>query len=237
LVSGAIREVKLESENARLVEELSLKNAQLARNNEQLESQVLERTRELRAAVAELEQLALRDGLTGLFNHRYFQECLDAEISRARRQSEPLGLLFIDVDHFKQYNDRNVHPAGDRLLKRLASVLTGGGDSGMPRMARLSDIVARYGGEEFVMILPATATEGCLARAERLLRSISEHAFEGHELQPGGQVSVSIGVACFPLHAQDKQALIEAADAMLYRAKREGRNRVCSPPSAAPDPG
>jgi two-component system, cell cycle response regulator len=233
LVSGAIREVKLETENVRLVEELSLKNAELARNNEQLESQVLERTRELRAAVAELEQLALRDGLTGLFNHRYFQECLEAELSRARRQNEPLGLLFIDVDHFKQYNDRNGHPAGDRLLKRLASVLLGGGESGKPRMARLSDTVARYGGEEFVMILPATATEGCLARAGRLLRSIAEQPFEAHELQPGGQVSVSIGVACFPLHAQDKQALIAAADAMLYRAKREGRNRVCSPPSAA----
>jgi diguanylate cyclase (GGDEF)-like protein len=229
-VSGAIREVKLETETARLVDELSIKNAQLARSNEELEMQVLERTRELRAAITELEQLALRDGLTGLFNHRYFQECLEAEISRARRQSEPLGLLFIDVDHFKQYNDRNGHPAGDRLLKRLANVLTGGRESGLPRAARLSDTVARYGGEEFVMILPATATEGCLARAERLLRSIAEFPFEARESQPDGHVSVSIGVACFPLHAQDKQSLIATADSMLYRAKRQGRNRVCTPP-------
>jgi diguanylate cyclase (GGDEF)-like protein len=230
LVSGAIREVKLETENARLVDELSIKNAQLARSNEELEIQVLERTRELRVAITELEQLALRDGLTGLFNHRYFQECLEAEISRARRQSEPLGLLFIDVDHFKQYNDRNGHPAGDRLLKRLANVLTGGRESGLPRAARLSDTVARYGGEEFVMILPATATEGCLARAERLLRSIAEFPFDARESQPDGHVSVSIGVACFPLHAQDKQSLIATADSMLYRAKKQGRNCVCTPP-------
>jgi diguanylate cyclase (GGDEF)-like protein len=227
MVAGAIREAGLETENQRLVAELSQKNAALALANERLESDVLERTRELRAAVAELEELALRDGLTSLFNHRYFQESLQAEIGRARRQAEALGLLFIDVDHFKQYNDRNGHPAGDRLLKKLASVLVGGKDSGLPRAARISDVIARYGGEEFVMILPATDRTGCLARAERLLRSIAEYPFEHREHQPSGCVSVSIGVACFPLHANDKPALIAAADAMVYRAKKEGRNRVC----------
>jgi diguanylate cyclase (GGDEF)-like protein len=232
LVSGAIREVGLETENARLVAELSMKNAELAHSNERLELEVHERTRELRSAIAELEQLALRDGLTGLFNHRYFQECLEAEVSRARRQSQPVGLLFIDVDHFKHYNDRHGHPAGDRLLRRLATVLTGGRDSGLPRVARISDTVARYGGEEFVMILPATPLEGCLVRAERLLRTIAEYPFEYRESQPGGHVSVSIGVACFPTHADDKQQLIARADAMVYAAKREGRNRVRAASSA-----
>jgi two-component system, cell cycle response regulator len=235
LVAGAIREAALEAENVRLVAELSVKNDELARINGRLELEVNERTRELRAAIAELQQLALRDGLTGLFNHRYFQECLEVEISRARRQSQPLGLLFIDVDHFKQYNDMHGHPAGDRLLKRLATVLTGGKESGLPRMARMSDIVARYGGEEFVTILPATPLEGCLVRAQRLLHAIAEYPFEHRETQPGGRVSVSIGVACFPTHASDKPQLIARADAMLYLAKRQGRNRVCAEPPPSPE--
>ena len=229
LVAGAIREAGLEAENVRLVAELSAKNAELASANERLESEVAERTRELRTAIAELEQLALRDGLTGLFNHRYFQESLDAELSRARRQSEVLGLLFIDVDHFKQYNDRNGHPAGDRLLKRLSQVLTGGRDSGLPRTARISDVAARYGGEEFVMILPATDRSGCMVRAERLLRAIAEYPFDHREHQPLGCVSVSIGIACYPDHANDKPSLIAAADSMVYQAKKLGRNRVCVP--------
>jgi diguanylate cyclase (GGDEF)-like protein len=229
LVAGAIREAGLEAENVRLVAELSVKNAELGRANERLESEVEARTRELREANAELQQLALRDGLTGLFNHRYFQEQLDSELARARRQSEALGLLFIDVDHFKQYNDRNGHPAGDRLLRRLASVLTGGKDSGLPRIGRISDIAARYGGEEFVLILPATDTSGSLVRAERLLHSIAHYPFDFCESQPQGHVSVSIGVACFPAHAADKASLIAAADSMLYRAKRRGRNTVCWP--------
>lgn len=222
LVKGAIREAGLESENRRLVAELSAKNMELERA-------VDARTRELQEAVARLEQLALRDGLTGLFNHRYFQECLDAELARARRQSESLGLLFLDVDHFKQYNDRNGHPAGDRLLKLLAAELLGTRETGLHRPSRLSDIAARYGGEEFVLVLPATDRDGCVARAERLLLAISEYPFEHREHQPMGRVSVSIGVACYPQHAADKAGLIAKADAMVYQAKRNGRNRVAAP--------
>ena len=229
LVSGAIREAALETENARLVAELSVKNAELERSNERLESEVQARTRELTAVVAELEYRALRDGLTGLYNHRYFQECLGVELARAVRQSEPLGLLFIDVDHFKLYNDRNGHPAGDLLLSRLAAECIGTRDSKLPRSSRLSDVAARYGGEEFVLLLPATDRTGCITRAERLLRTIAEYPFEHCEHQPLGHVSASIGVACFPDHAQDKASLIATADTMLYQAKRLGRNRVCAP--------
>jgi diguanylate cyclase (GGDEF)-like protein len=102
-------------------------------------------------------------------------------------------------------------------------------------MARISDTIARYGGEEFVMILPSTPLEGCLARADRLLRAIADFPFEHRESQPNGRVSVSIGVACYPLHAADKQSLIARADSMLYLAKRQGRNRVCV--DSASDPG
>ena len=132
-LADAIREAWLEAENARLVTELARKNDELNQINGRLEVEVRERTHELRVAIQQLEELALRDGLTGLFNHRFLQEALDAELSRARRHGHPVSLLFIDVDHFKQYNDRHGHPAGDRLLKRIADVLVGGRNSGLPR--------------------------------------------------------------------------------------------------------
>jgi diguanylate cyclase (GGDEF)-like protein len=227
ILGEAIREAHLEAENRNLARELAIKNEQLARINEGLEAEVRQRTQELRAAIERLEEMALRDGLTGLFNHRHFQEALDAEISRAKRHAHAVGLLFIDVDHFKIYNDRHGHPAGDRLLRRLSEVLTGGRESGLPAQTRASDIVARYGGEEFVILLPETTFEGALVKAERIRRLISDFPFESAALQPLGRVSVSIGVAAFPEHGNEKQLLIDAADRELYRAKHGGRNRVC----------
>jgi two-component system, cell cycle response regulator len=228
MLGDAIREARLEAENTRLVGELARKNEELNRINERLEAEVKQRTRELQVAVQKLEQLALRDGLTGLFNHRYLQEVLEAELARAKRHKHSLGLVFIDVDHFKAYNDRNGHPAGDRLLKRLAGVLVGGRDSGLPIQGRASDIVARYGGEEFMVVLPETSLDGCAIKAERIRRAIAEYPFEGAAAQPGGCVSVSVGVAVYPEHGNEKQQLIDAADRELYRAKRLGRNRVCA---------
>jgi diguanylate cyclase (GGDEF)-like protein len=228
-VGDAIREAWLESENARLVTELAYKNDELNQINGRLEVEVRERTTELQAAIQKLEELALRDGLTGLFNHRFLQEALDSELSRARRHAHPVSLLFIDVDHFKQFNDRHGHPAGDRLLRRIADVLTGGRNSGLPVQARASDIVARYGGEEFMMVLPETGIEGALIKAERVRRRVAEFPFDQADTQPGGVVSISIGLATFPDHGAEKQPLIDVADRELYRAKRAGRNRVCAP--------
>lgn len=229
ILGDAIREAQLEAENQQLAQELARKNEQLLRANERLEAEVRQRTQELRAAIERLEELALRDGLTGLFNHRHLQESLDAELSRARRYEHALSLLFIDVDHFKVYNDKHGHPAGDRLLKRVAEVLLGGRDSGLPTQTRASDIVARYGGEEFVIVLPQTGLEGALVKTEHLRRVIADFPFEGASQQPLGRVSVSVGAATFPLHGSDKQQLIDAADRELYRAKASGRNRVCAP--------
>jgi diguanylate cyclase (GGDEF)-like protein len=220
IVSGAIREGQLTVDNRRLLQEL-------ADSNVRLEALVAQRTSELQTAVSRLEQLALRDGLTDLYNHRYAQDALAAEIARARRHNHELALLFIDVDHFKLYNDRNGHPAGDLLLKRMADLLMGGRDSGLPINARVSDIVARYGGEEFVMILPETGHVGARVKAERVRRKIAEFPFEHAAAQPGGCVSASIGVAVFPEHAQSKEALLAVADRELYRAKAQGRNRIC----------
>lgn len=233
VVSGAIHEAHLESENARLVQELSHRNAELEtairmvhEQRERLEVEVAERTKELRDAVAELERLALRDGLTGLFNHRYFQEAIDAEISRAERHTHKVSLLFIDVDHFKNYNDRLGHPAGDRLLMRLSDLLVGRGNS-YGRSKRVSDTAARYGGEEFVLVLPETDKQGAIVTAERVRRTIANYEFDHRDVQPRGYVSVSIGVACYPDDGVTKPLLIEAADRALYRAKHQGRDRVC----------
>lgn len=233
VVSGAINEACLEFENARLVQELSVRNEQLESavraledHRGRLEVMVDERTKELRDAVAELERLALRDGLTGLFNHRYFQEAVDAELSRAARHGHPVSLLFIDVDHFKNYNDRLGHPAGDRLLERLAGLLTGRGES-FGRGKRVSDIAARYGGEEFVLVLPATDKKGATVTAQRLRHLVAACPFEGRESQPLGHISVSIGVATYPDDGTTKPELVEAADRALYAAKHQGRDRVC----------
>ena len=227
MLGDAIREARLEAENARLVTELAIKNQALEGINERLEADVRQRTHELEVAVKKLEELALRDGLTNLYNHRFLQEALDSELARAKRHEHPLALVFLDVDYFKVYNDRHGHPAGDRLLRKLADVLIGGRESGLPLQARRSDIVARYGGEEFVMVLPQTTIEGAVVKAERIRRTVAEFPFEHRETQPSHCISVSIGVAAFPEHADEKQKLIDAADRELYRAKRAGRNRVC----------
>ena len=233
-VRGAVHEANLEEQNGRLLVELGEKNRLLARalsevqtHERKLEAEVERRTAELKQAVAMLEELALRDGLTGLYNHRFFQEALTAEVARAGRHGRKVGLIFLDVDHFKNYNDLNGHPAGDALLKQLAVILTNTGAVPEVRIrGRISDITCRYGGEEFVIILPEADRQGAGIRAERVRALIQDFAFAGRERQPGGQVSVSIGVAAFPEDAVTKVELVKAADDALLRAKREGRNRV-----------
>jgi diguanylate cyclase (GGDEF)-like protein len=234
-VTSAIREMLLEQENRRLVEELSEKNQRLQKalsevqNHERkLERVVESRTQELRIAMAELEKLALRDGLTGLYNHRFLQEALTSELARGARYNHAVSLVFLDVDHFKNYNDLHGHPAGDALLKQLAAILTDTGD--MPELrfrGRMTDIAARYGGEEFVVVLPQTPKEGARIRADRLRESIEGFPFPQETEQPMGKVTVSVGVATYPDDALTKQSLLEAADQALYRAKRAGRNLVC----------
>lgn len=234
VVKSAVHQANLERENQRLVAELTDKNALLLRalsqvqdSERRLEREVDERTKQLREANAELEKLALRDGLTGLFNHRFFQEAMTQELARAARYGNPLSLIFIDVDHFKNYNDLCGHPAGDALLKELGRLLTATQDAPEFRFrGRLSDIVSRYGGEEFCIILPMTEGAGAMVRAERVREMIAAHPFERREVQPNGAVTVSIGVAAYPKEAIDKVGLIKAADDAMLKAKREGRNRV-----------
>ena len=163
-------------------------------------------------------QMSITDGLTGLHNHRYFQEVLSREVDRAQRYARPLSLLMIDIDDFKTYNDTNGHLAGDQALGELARVLG--------KSVRRVDFVARYGGEEFAMILPETASAGARAAAEHVRDEVAKAAFEREDVLPSGCLTVSVGVATLPDHADSPDSLIHAADQALYHAKREGKNRV-----------
>lgn len=182
-------------------------------HRDHLSDLVAERTRALSEANARLERLAVTDGLTGLHNHRYFHETLAAEIKRASRTHQPLSLLMIDVDHFKRFNDSRGHPAGDDLLRSLGGVIR--------NELRTTDTVARYGGEEFAVILPDTARENAIEAAEKL-RAAVEKSFD----RDTGRVTVSLGVAAYPVDAEGPQSLLRAADEALYQAKGSGRNRV-----------
>jgi diguanylate cyclase (GGDEF)-like protein len=173
----------------------------------------------LRTGAYDLKNLAIRDGLTTLYNHRYFQEALAVELVRSRRYTRNVSLVFMDVDYFKKYNDAHGHPDGDKVLIALSNIFR---DS-----VRVSDIVARYGGEEFVLLLPETTKENALRVAEFIRKKVSDHPFPGRETQPLGRVTISLGVATFPQDGTDGSSLIERADKALYEAKRTGRNKVC----------
>ena len=163
-----------------------------------------------------VQRLSVTDGLTGLFVHRYFQTRLDEELRRAERYKENLGLLMIDIDHFKQYNDTYGHLAGDAVLRGVSACLRG--------QVGAADILSRYGGEEFAVILPKQDKAQALARAEAICKAVAGMSmeFEGKATR----VTVSLGVACFPQDAQKKTGLIDKADQALYAAKKGGRNRV-----------
>jgi len=161
------------------------------------------------------ERLSITDGLTGLYNHRHFQEQLEVEVKRAQRYDLNLSLIMIDLDHFKEYNDTYGHLEGDTLLRKIAQILKSS--------LRETDFVARYGGEEFAVILPETNKEGASITAERVRKAISERTFG----EVGAKMTISLGAASYPDDACLRADLIKAADGALYRAKREGRNRTC----------
>lgn len=162
-----------------------------------------------------IERMAITDGLTGLFNHRYFQERLSSEFSRLGRLSMDLSILLIDIDYFKKINDTYGHPVGDEVLKAVAATIR--------KTIRDIDIPARYGGEEFALLLPGTDSDGAVKMAERLRYSILKQRFpfEKGEIT----VTVSIGISTAPADAKTKEELIKKADDALYQAKGKGRNR------------
>lgn len=176
-----------------------------------------------------VEQLAIMDGLTNIYNHRYFQEMFRAELDKLERYGDHraglMSLLLLDVDNFKHYNDTNGHPAGDVVLVEIGQILKD--------YTRKVDFVARYGGEEFVVVLSHTTKTGAIVMAERIRKQIEEHQFEFAFNQPGGNVTVSIGVSTYRDDGVTPADIIKVADRGLYKAKSEGKNRVCTinPPS------
>lgn len=164
-----------------------------------------------------LQIQARHDPLTDLFNRRYMEEALERELRRAERSRRPMGVIMADLDHFKRYNDTLGHEAGDRLLVGLAECLRA--------QVRAGDIVCRYGGEEFLVILPEASLELVTQRAEELRMSVARHLAVPDE-SPLPPVTMSLGVALYPAHAQSADELVRAADEALYRAKRNGRDRV-----------
>ena len=178
-----------------------------------------ERRLKRRAAEGEFyKELSRKDGLTELYNHRFFHQLLDTEVSRAARYNRIVTLLMMDIDDFKSYNDSHGHPAGDVALKRLAYLLK--------RSSRNCDYIARYGGEEFAIVVPEVSADSARRMAERIRELIDESVFEGEETMASGNLTISIGVATYPIHAGDKKELVERADQALYKAKALGKNRV-----------
>lgn len=217
-VENLLSQFRLHRENRQLLDVLNERNRDLERMNQVLEIKVTERMRELAEANARLAQLAVTDGLTGLYNHRHFHERLALEVERSGRNGLPLALFMIDVDHFKRYNDKNGHPAGDEVLRQVARLVAEG--------RRANDFCARYGGEEFAIVLVDTPKFTAAQVAEKLRQRVVEFPFEHIETLPGGQLTVSIGVGAFPEDAGDPALLVRAADAALYRAKAGGRDCV-----------
>jgi diguanylate cyclase (GGDEF)-like protein len=173
------------------------------------------------------EKMAITDGLTGLLNRRTLNARLQGRLREAQRYGRPLSLLLLDVDHFKKVNDTYGHPAGDAVLRGVANLLL--------TEARETDIVARYGGEEMALILPETEARGAHAIAERIRKAVgAAHHPTG---QGSLQVTVSLGLSTWPSGGDTPEALLEAADSALYRAKQDGRNRVCSANPSSPRVG
>ena len=162
--------------------------------------------------------LSNTDWLTRLWNHGHFQYLLSSQIEIAKSSDLPISLAMIDIDNFKNYNDKLGHPAGDRVLKKLGSLLKSG--------ARKSDFACRYGGEEFTVIMPNTGADEALKLAERLRTSILKTKFPKQNIQPKKNFTISCGVATFPDDAKEKGKLIHCADLALYKAKKKGKNRT-----------
>lgn len=165
-----------------------------------------------------LINMANIDELTGLYNHRSFQERLASFFEKAAAAGQKLSLIIFDVDYFKHYNDLYGHQKGDSVLQEIAAI--------MQRQARETDIVARYGGEEFAFVMPDTEPETAVAVAEAVRKDIEDQPFFGVKEQPGGKLTISAGIATFPINAQDKEELIRMADMALYQAKYTSKNKV-----------
>jgi diguanylate cyclase (GGDEF)-like protein len=168
---------------------------------------------------SQIRDISTRDGLIGCFNRGKLEVDTVAGIADATLRGKPLSFLMMDIDWFKKFNDFHGHPKGDELLKQIVKVFSGA--------IRPSDKIYRYGGEEFAVLIPDISKKETMPIAARIRKAVEREQFEGEkESQPGGKVTISIGLASFPSDANNKEGLVEAADSALYKAKQSGRNRV-----------
>jgi diguanylate cyclase (GGDEF)-like protein len=188
--------------------------------------EVLQRCSDILSVAVETQRLLLHtrrlaetDGVTGVFNHRYFVTALRQELDRARRLGRAASLVLVDIDHFKRFNDTYGHQAGDEVLRHVAQTVA--------RTLRRSDVVSRYGGEEFAAILQDVDLETALLVAEKIRRAIERGRFQVTAIPRPLEVTISAGVSAFPEDAGTPAELLACADGGLYDAKRGGRNRVC----------
>jgi diguanylate cyclase (GGDEF)-like protein len=175
-------------------------------------------TLQLVESEAEQRELSIRDPLTGLFNRRYLEETLTLEMIRAARKQHPIGVIMVDIDHFKRINDLHGHAAGDAVLVQMGDFLL--------THVRSSDVICRYGGEEFILVLPEATRKITQMRAEQI-REDARHLHVQYEEQTLEAFTLSLGVAVFPEHGSTYDVILRAVDTALYRAKRDGRDRVC----------
>lgn len=168
------------------------------------------------------KELSTRDDLTGLFNRRHFFESMEKEVQRARRYRRVFSVIISDLDDFKKYNDTHGHLKGDEALREVARLLQA--------TTRRADIVARYGGEEFVVLLPEINAQGAAVVAEKIRAAVEQFPFAGRHTQPGGAMTVTLGLATYPTDAEEGLEVVDAADRALYSGKQQGGNRVCVSP-------
>ena len=193
-----------------MTKDLKTSKDDLQNLNRDLEQKVADRTKQL-------EELTIKDPLTGAYNRRYFDQKLLEEIQRSKRTNSPIGLLYLDIDHFKKYNDQNGHPEGDQLLINFVKTIKG--------VVRNHDFFCRLGGEEFCIVTVNTELNGLKIFAEKVRNQVYTTDFKFGEKQPMGRLSCSIGVSMFPDFADGPESLVKSADEALYHAKQGGRNR------------
>ncbi len=196
----------------------AMANLSAVREQQYLLNTLSRQNEELGTLNKKFRELAIRDGLTGLFNHRHGEDRLIDEVDRARKFKRELSLLFIDLDNFKFFNDKNGHLAGDEVLHSLGKLMSGA--------TRDSDTLARWGGEEFIIIAPETDEHQACKLAEAIRKQVAEFAFPHADQQPLGYVSLSIGVATMSDGIDNAEELLRLADKAVYRAKESGRNRT-----------
>jgi diguanylate cyclase (GGDEF)-like protein len=225
--------VSLRQERDNLEERVRERTIQLEGLNDQLQLDIAERERverslknanelmkiqvaEIRKLQSELREQALHDPLTGLYNRRHLSETIEREIAIAEREQKHLSVIVMDLDHFKNINDTFGHQVGDQYLIAFAALLR--------NRIRKSDIACRYGGEEFLLVLPGTSLENAVKRAEEIRREYANTTLPGRGIND--RVTISMGVATYPLHGEESEEIVIKADKALYMSKENGRNRV-----------